>query len=61
MAPPSHGAYCYVEPTMTRNDLELVLHFLQRTVARGAEEDLLCDLVARIEKEINKWNKKPPT
>jgi hypothetical protein len=39
---------------MTVNDLELIVYFLRRTVARGIDEELLLNLVEKIEKEIER-------
>jgi hypothetical protein len=37
---------------MTNQDLELAVHFLRRVVALGQDEELLLNLVERIEKEL---------
>lgn len=37
---------------MTTEDLELAVYFLRRVVARGQDEELLLNLVERIEKEL---------
>jgi hypothetical protein len=43
---------------MTYNDLELALHFLKKVVARGQEEDLLVQLVEKMEKELEQRRSK---
>ena len=44
---------------MSLNEMEIAVHFLKRVVARGTEEDLLLDLIDKIEKEIASCKKKP--
>jgi len=39
---------------MTLHELRLILYFLRRVVARGADEQVLLDLVEKIEKEIDR-------
>lgn len=39
---------------MTLHDLELITYFLRRVVARGADEEVLLNLVEKIEKEIDR-------
>lgn len=51
---PDRRTRCYVRPTMTLHELRLILYFLRRVVARGADEQVLLDLVEKIEKEIDR-------
>jgi hypothetical protein len=37
---------------ITVEDMEVAVHFLKRVVARGTEEDLLLNLIDKVEKEI---------
>jgi hypothetical protein len=46
------SAYCYIVAPMNCQDLELAVYFLRRVVARGQDEELLLNLVERIEKEL---------
>ena len=46
------SAYCYIVAPMKLQDLELAVYFLRRVVARGQDEELLLNLVERIEKEL---------
>jgi hypothetical protein len=43
---------------MSLNEMEVAVFFLKRVVARGTEEDLLLNLIDKMEKEIASCKKK---
>ena len=52
--PPTEARAATFTVPMTVYDLELIVYFLRRTVARGTDEELLLSLVEKIEKEIER-------
>jgi len=48
----------YLDPLMKRQTLLNAIHFLQRVVVRGDDEQLLVQTVEELQRELNKTNQK---